>query len=305
MLPTLVVATTMLAFAPAGGASATATPRATQPKAPSGTESASLLFVVQGRTARAERHGKAWALSMKVPDGKVVWFSDRPLRRSSHMTVRRFLASWKSFGFDRDPPNAALAGTRGKTDHDIVVELRKPKWNASRDELTFLVQPLDKGVRIPRDLDDVSLFVDSAQQTIQLNVTNLTQVLLQVQSAMPDISTWTSSQSPGIGWDFGEGSANGPSLNIAYTNPNPGVAFAAQLMLVGDYGNQWQLTVAWDGNGNPSATLTQFSGQGIGLMNQQHQLGVPVQLANLNPDYGQTANYQVIFSQAQQSMYGG
>jgi hypothetical protein len=305
VLPTLVVATTLLAVAPVGRASAASTPRAPHSKVQSGARPASLLFVVQGRSARAERHGKAWTVSVKVPNEKVVWFTDRPLRRSSHMPVRKFVRSWKSYGFDQDPPNAALAGTRGTKDHDIPVELRKPAWNASRKELSFSVTPLQKGTQIPRTLDDVSLFVDDAQDTIQLNLTNLTQVGLQIQSAAPDISTWTSAQSPTIGWDFGEGSANGPSLNIGYTNPNPGVAFVAQFILVGDYQNQWQLMVTWDGNGSPSATITQFSGQGIGLMNQQNQLGVPVQLPNLNPDYGQTANYQVVFSQAQQAMYGG
>lgn len=260
-----------------------------------------ILFVVQGHDATALKTGDAWQLSVAVNDAPVVWFTDRPLRHSSRLSAEKFVAEWARNGFASDPPNAALTGVGGGKTYDVVVELRNPKWNATTKTLTFDVKPLENNSSVPSALDEVSLFVDDAQNTISLNIINLTQVLLQIQSASPDISTWTSSQSPTIGWDFGEGSSNGPSLNISYTNPNPGVAFVGQFILVGNYQNQWQLTVRWDGNGNPSATITQFSGQGVGLMNQHVQPGVPVTLANLNPDYGQNANYQVVFSQAQGS----
>jgi len=225
-----------------------------------------------------------------------VWFTDRPLRRSSRLSPEKFVAEWVRNGFRDDPPNAAFTGVDGSATFDLVVELRDPHWNATAHTMTFTVTPLDPKATLPASVDDdVSLFVDAAQNTINLNITNLTQIPLQIQSASPDISTWTSSQSPGIGYDFGEGSSNGPSVNMGYTSPNPGVGFIAQLILVGPYNNVWQLQLQWDGNGNPSANITRFSGQGMNLLGQQAAVGTPVVLANLNPDDGQTANYQIVF----------
>jgi len=82
---------------------------------------------------------------------------------------------------------------------------------------------------------------------------------------------------------------------MGYTSQNPGVGFIAQLILVGPYNNVWQLQLQWDGNGNPSANITRFSGQGMNLLGQPAKVGTPVVLANLNPDDGQTANYQIVF----------
>src|SRR5688572_4451551 len=53
----------------------------------------------------------------------VTYFSDRPVRTAGHMTLQSFVDQWDSFGFDADPPNAALA-TLGDRQGVTVVELR-------------------------------------------------------------------------------------------------------------------------------------------------------------------------------------
>lgn len=259
------------------------------------------LYVVHGADGRTERSADVNRLTIDVPDDDVLVFDDRPHRGASHVTVADLVEAWPST-FAGDPPNAAVSATGPDGEPvDVAVELTDPSWEPATGQLTVTARTIgdDRGSQLPERLSGVSLFIDSAQNTISLNLTNLTQVLLQIQSASPDISTWESSQSPTIGWDFGEGSSNGPSLSISYTNPDPGVPFVAEFLLVGDYQNQWQLQLEWDAQGNPSASVTQFDGEGVGLVNEQVEAGVAVRLEDLNPDYGQTANYQVVFTHAQ------
>lgn len=267
---------------------------------PTADDAAELLFVIQGGTASASaRDDGSWELVIDVPEDDVLTFEDRPHRGAHHGTVQDFVDTWAAFGFDDDPPNAAVTGhSEDGPAVDVAVELRDPSWDAAAGRLTISASPIgdDAGHTLPERFAEVSLFIDDAQNTIQVNLVNLSPVPLSIQSASPDISTWISDQSPAIGFDFGEGSTNGPGLNLGLANPRPGVEFVAQLILVGDYDNQWQLELEWDDNGNPMASLEQLSGQGLGVVEQPAQPGAPPGLTNLNPGSGQTADYQVVWT---------
>jgi hypothetical protein len=254
------------------------------------------LYVVRGAEAVADRIGDAYRLTIDVPEDDVLVFDDRPHRGASHMTVGELVTAWPTV-FAGDPPNAALSAGGDGGEIDVAVELTEPVWDERAGRLTVTARPIgdDSGSRLPSTMRSAALFIDDAQTTISLNLTNLTQIPLTIQSAMPEIGTWTSWQPLAIGLEFGVGSDNGPTLEIGYFNPTPGVAFTAQLTLAGELQNFWQLTVAWDAGGSPSVTLTQLSGQGIALSGQPLVPGEPAQLKNLNPAGG-AANYQAIFA---------
>lgn len=88
----------------------------------------------------------------------VTYFSDRPVRTAGHMTLQSFVDQWDSFGFDADPPNAALA-TLGDRQGVTVVELHHVELDG--DKLRFGYRVIE-GDEPSGDLGPASLFVDVA-----------------------------------------------------------------------------------------------------------------------------------------------
>lgn len=124
--------------------------------------------------------GVRYRLRLKGLDRNVVWFADRPARRSGSFPASGLVSAWKGFGFTADPPNAALTYTdKAGQSRTAIVELTRPKYAAGK--ISFSARVLD-----PRRLDaphladhlaradrtpsgtlfDVSLFVDDNEAPV-------------------------------------------------------------------------------------------------------------------------------------------
>jgi len=100
--------------------------------------------------------------------GDVLVFTDRPIRKARRTTVASLATQWKKL-FGGDPPNAALSGTTadGKS-VDVAVELSQP--HGDNQSVTFTVHGVgvDRDLKLPAHLADVSLFVDDASTNTEL-----------------------------------------------------------------------------------------------------------------------------------------
>ncbi|MCB0828872.1 MAG: pentapeptide repeat-containing protein [Solirubrobacterales bacterium] len=122
-------------------------------------------------------------LSLRGVNPQVVWFSDRPARQSGQIPVRGFTRSWAGFGFNENPPNAALTLLRADENQDtVIVELRNPRYrkktkrkpnrlsysarllNAATGNLSYLESDRDR--RVKRRFRVPSLFIDDAAANV-------------------------------------------------------------------------------------------------------------------------------------------
>lgn len=171
--PQALVALLALAVALSFAAGATARGPAAKrgPQRPT-VQKISVLYVVdagKGSLRPARRGGYRLVLGGLGRD--VVWFSDRPARRSGTFPTRGFVAAWKGFGFLADRPNAALV----YDDRTAVLELGPPRL--VKGKLIFAarrVGPRRAGRNLaahardadpirPGDFGNAALFIDNAQ----------------------------------------------------------------------------------------------------------------------------------------------
>ena len=92
------------------------------------------------------------------------------------MPAREFVRHWTAFGFQADPPNAALTLLGGADDAEtVVVELvRPPRYDRERHTMRYVVRLLkmasgklndfqdDLDAYVPRRFGAASLFIDTA-----------------------------------------------------------------------------------------------------------------------------------------------
>ncbi len=132
--------------APSGSAADAASPGTeTTPGAKSAAaaaEKTSLMWTLHGDAVWVERNGAARILVVEGPDRDVVWFTDRPVRKSGRMTIDAFLGSWDDPQFREDPPNAAITAVDGGDARpggrrDAVVELTGASYDREHDTLRF------------------------------------------------------------------------------------------------------------------------------------------------------------------------
>jgi hypothetical protein len=153
---------------------------------PAGTEKPkvrkiSLLYALGAGAGSLAKKGGAYTLTLEGLDRDVAWFSDRPARHSGTFAAVALPGAWKGFGFEADPPNAALvyrdpAGHPGRT---VILELRSPRY--AKGKLSFAARVLDpKTVASPNLADrvavadtrpasrlaDVSLFIDDGEAPV-------------------------------------------------------------------------------------------------------------------------------------------
>jgi uncharacterized protein YjbI with pentapeptide repeats len=134
-----------------------------------------------GTLAPKRGKGALYELTLKNLDHNVVWFSDRPARRSGAFANRVLADAWKGFGFAADPPNAALvySDPAGKGERTVIVELSHPRLADGR--LSFAARVLDPdSVKAPdlaehatgadrtpaSALVDPSLFIDDTEAPV-------------------------------------------------------------------------------------------------------------------------------------------
>jgi len=115
-------------------------------------------------------------LTLRGVAPQMVWFEDRPQRHAGPLPAREFVHQWTAFGFQADPPNAALTLLGGSDAADtVVVELvRRPRYDRERRTMRYDVRLLktasgklkdfqdDLDAYVPRRFGAASLFIDTA-----------------------------------------------------------------------------------------------------------------------------------------------
>jgi hypothetical protein len=97
------------------------------------------LYVVEAVSGRAVKTGEAtWRLRLR--DTSVLWFTDRPTRRSGFQRMAHFVDAWPA-NFRGAPPNAALLlPIRSAGARPIAVELTKPRYNRGSGVASFTLR---------------------------------------------------------------------------------------------------------------------------------------------------------------------
>lgn len=224
------------------------------------------LFVVEGVDATVSADGDSWTVSMAV-ERDVLAFTDRPARGASRFSAAELVDSWASYGFDDDPPNAALTGTTTDgSQFDVAVEMTGVAWDQQTGTLTFSATAIgaDRGVSLPGQLTSVSLFIDDATSGVMLDIT-----LADLPATLTYLGTTTSgSLSPleeqrrtvdlRLQWSmcteklasFVVVAASGCQIHI--TDPTPGIPSTTTVRL-----GSWVVTVTFAADGSANGTIAQ------------------------------------------------
>ena len=96
-------------------------------------EKASYMFVLRADTGVITKTNGGYKLTLKGMDDKVLYFSDRPVRKAGYITITQFMGNWAkgNDSFKANPPNAAIVHAALKTNANgisqaIPVELTNP-----------------------------------------------------------------------------------------------------------------------------------------------------------------------------------
>ena len=117
------------------------------------SKNAQYLFTLASKSGTFEKD----ILTLKgVP--LVVYFSDRPVRKSGHISLEEFIQMWDQGvdSFRDNPPNAELALFDKKRDEHAVVVLRNPK--VAGNTISFEVEVI--GETVPEKFEHSTLFID-------------------------------------------------------------------------------------------------------------------------------------------------
>jgi len=111
------------------------------------------LFVISGTSGSLD--GDTLTLN-GVPN--VIYFSDRPARKTGHLSVSEFIEMWDKGvdSFKADPPNATLSVLKEDEARNVVVELTGVEQK--KDSVVFKVAVLE-GIGI-ESFEASSLFID-------------------------------------------------------------------------------------------------------------------------------------------------
>jgi len=230
-----------------------------------GSSGVSQLFVqtTNSGTWELDNDGQH-TLTLTAPGAHVTVFTDRPERLASQMTTEEFLNLWASFGFNVDPPNAAIVvNDATATESTLVVELSNPKIIGTSVQYTATVLHNPTGTfaeyevddDLPTTFEDASLFIDNASPNVFKVVT------IDVSNVAPGqkVGIDLSANGVGVAWSSGPSfqmtagltitsvigvlpvnsfSVNSSSIIIDTTNQGSGdsLAFGLELYLVGGTG---------------------------------------------------------------------
>ena len=134
----------------------------------------------RGILRRLPGHKRTYRLALKGLGSPVTVFTDRPARRAGSETTAQFVKRWRSRGFVKSPPNAALALSHASRRNDVkVFEISRPRLNRHTATLSF--RAVDLGGksstalsgfasradrRFPRRFRSASLFIDSSSTAL-------------------------------------------------------------------------------------------------------------------------------------------
>lgn len=143
----------------------------------------SLLYVLSAKGATLVPESASttrYRLTVKRPQHDVVWFSDRPERKSGAFPVGSLAGHWAGFGFGSDPPNVAIdyLDSLGRN-RTVLVELTDPRlWKGRLSFAARLLKPTAvtdpdlashadaADATPPRRMRDVALFVDDTKARV-------------------------------------------------------------------------------------------------------------------------------------------
>ena len=135
------------------------------PKGAHVEEKASFLFVLRAVTGVITKTNGGYTLTLKGMDDKVLYFSDRPVRKAGFITLTQFMDDWSkgNDSFKKTPPNAAIVhaalypSDKGRA-QALAVELTNP--TNTGDGWTFDMKVMGGGMLDEAVLSQVSVFVD-------------------------------------------------------------------------------------------------------------------------------------------------
>jgi hypothetical protein len=125
------------------------------------------LFATDAADVTISKTGSGFSVSLPASE-RVTAFTDRPNRLTAVMTLREFAKDWKAYGFDTDPPNAALLLETGSKTRTCVAEMTNPR--IKNGQVTFRLNPIDGSASVaghtnkhtlkPAAYNHASLFID-------------------------------------------------------------------------------------------------------------------------------------------------
>ena len=129
----------------------------------------SLLFVLKADTAVIAKDDTGYTITLKGMDNKVLYFSDRPVRRAGFITMDALMTDWTKGpnSFQDNPPNAAIVHAALKTNDKgvaqaIPVKLMNP--TAVDGGWMFHLKNLDGSVSMG-SYNGVSVFLDTVSSS--------------------------------------------------------------------------------------------------------------------------------------------
>ena len=131
-------------------------------------QKASFLFVLRADTGVITKTDGGYTLTLKDMDPKVLYFSDRPVRKAGFITMTRFMGDWAkgNNSFKANPPNAAIVHAALKTNEKgiaqaIPVELSNPVITANG--WLFHLKDLRGKISIGH-YNGISVYADSGEE---------------------------------------------------------------------------------------------------------------------------------------------
>jgi len=127
-------------------------------------QKASFLFVLRADTGVITKTDGGYKLTLKGMDDKVLYFSDRPVRKAGFITMTQFMGDWAKGknSFQANPPNAAIVHAALESNEKgiaqaLPVEMTNPVITAN--VWTFDLKDLQGKISIG-SYNGVSVFVD-------------------------------------------------------------------------------------------------------------------------------------------------
>lgn len=126
-----------------------------------------LLYVINAKDGQLIKNANGdYVLVLQKPFHNVVYFTDRPQRISSTISLKDFMKFWKmgDKAFANNPPNAYLQIYHSQKLHlpfDDVVVLHEPTYDAINHKLFLLVKPIgaNKNIKTPLNFNEIAVFV--------------------------------------------------------------------------------------------------------------------------------------------------
>ena len=271
---------------------------------------ASVAAVITGTGALTQATPFGWRVTMAVPGGRMLSFGDRPGHAATRPSVLEYVDGWNARGVAARAPTAALSGTTvDGTPVDMAVEVGDPAWNEVDDTLMITIRGVgaDAGAGLPAAFAQISIHIDDVRHRISVDLVNGSRVPLRVEGVLADPVLWATppgtspalSAEPFPGPPFGPATAAGTRRTLTLTDPVIGSSGTAAVILSGDGGTRWILTVGWDGRGGSDVTVTRDAGwsiRAVGLA--QAPIGDAVTVPRAGTGAGPDATYVIAFSDA-------